>query len=236
MAELLAAARARLADEGASQLSLRAVARDLGMASSAVYRYVPSRDALLTLLIIDAYDAVGEVAETAYATARAAESDAPTAWLEVARAVRRWGLTDRHAYELVYGTPVPRYEAPQDTVRAAQRLWGVIAAVLAQAQTDGALGSTGPAPAPELLRNLVDPRVLEFAGLRSDAPTSDPERTADVARALSLFTSLTGAVSAELFGHFHRVTVDSALAFDVIVAAGAAGVGLLIRGELLGRA
>src|SRR5690606_36222763 len=51
MAELLAAAKARLSVEGAAALSLRAVARDLGMASSAVYRYVDSRDALLTLLI-----------------------------------------------------------------------------------------------------------------------------------------------------------------------------------------
>ena len=67
MSELLAAARARLVSEGSAALSLRAVARDLGMASSAVYRYVPSRDALLTLLIIEAYDAVGQVAEEAAA-------------------------------------------------------------------------------------------------------------------------------------------------------------------------
>src|SRR5690606_10050030 len=63
--DLLAAARVRLATDGAAGLSLRAVARDLGVASSAVYRYVPSRDALLTLLILEAYDAVGAGSERA---------------------------------------------------------------------------------------------------------------------------------------------------------------------------
>lgn len=60
-------ARTQLAAEGASKLSLRAVARELGMASSALYRYFPSRDDLLTALIIDAYDAIGAEAEQAAA-------------------------------------------------------------------------------------------------------------------------------------------------------------------------
>ncbi|MDQ2876974.1 MAG: TetR/AcrR family transcriptional regulator, partial [Actinomycetota bacterium] len=57
-------ARRQLATTGA-QLSLRAVARELGMVSSALYRYFPSRHDLLTALIIDAYDALGEAAEQA---------------------------------------------------------------------------------------------------------------------------------------------------------------------------
>src|SRR6478736_9694910 len=103
MAELLTAARARLVADGAADLSLRAVARDLGMASSAVYRYVESRDALLTLLIIEAYDAVGHVAEEA--AGRPATGPA-AAWLEVARAVRGWALEQPYSFELIYGTPV----------------------------------------------------------------------------------------------------------------------------------
>ena len=47
--------RRQLVDHGAAGLSLRAIARDLGMVSSAVYRYVSSRDELLTLLLVDAY-------------------------------------------------------------------------------------------------------------------------------------------------------------------------------------
>jgi AcrR family transcriptional regulator len=87
MGELLASARERLGTDGAANLSLRAVARDLGVSSSAVYRYVESRDALLTLLIIEAYDAVGEVAERAAAGERAAGSPPAQTWLAVARGV-----------------------------------------------------------------------------------------------------------------------------------------------------
>src|ERR1700733_2396381 len=57
--EIVNAAREQMALEGAGALSLRAVARELGMASSAVYRYFKSRDELLTALIIEAYDALG---------------------------------------------------------------------------------------------------------------------------------------------------------------------------------
>ena len=63
--EITDRARAQLATVGAAGLSLRAVARELGMASSAVYRYFPSRDELLTRLIIDGYDALGAAAEAA---------------------------------------------------------------------------------------------------------------------------------------------------------------------------
>ncbi len=60
-------ARRQLAADGAAKLSLRAVARELGMVSSALYRYFPSRDDLLTALIIDAYDSLGDAAEAAHA-------------------------------------------------------------------------------------------------------------------------------------------------------------------------
>ena len=71
--EIKEAARRRLASDGAPALSLRAVARDVGMVSSAVYRYFPSRDALLTALIVDAYDGLGEAAERAEKAVRRAD-------------------------------------------------------------------------------------------------------------------------------------------------------------------
>src|SRR4051794_38580916 len=156
MAELLAAARARLVTEGAAELSLRAVARDLGMASSAVYRYVESRDALLTLLIIEAYDAVGTVAEAA--VERSAQGPAAT-WLEVARAVRAWALENRYSFELIYGTPVRGYQAPEDTVLPAVRIWGVIVGLLMRAEAEGALTPTGPDFDP---RGRLAPEVFAF--------------------------------------------------------------------------
>ena len=221
MADLLAAARRRLVEDGAQQLSLRAVARDLGLASSAVYRYVPSRDALLTLLVVESYDAVGAAVEDAAARSVAAGHDAARTWLEVARAWRRWALADPHAFELVYGTPVPGYEAPPDTIAAATRVWGVLVDVLVAAHRDGALD---PTAAPFPAAGVCDPAAEAFAAARTpDADLLDPTGPA---RAIALFASVLGAVSAELFGHLHRVAGDRSRAFDVVVATAAAGVGL----------
>src|ERR1700733_12038987 len=122
--EIKVEARRQLATTGA-QLSLRAVARELGMVSSALYRYFPSRDDLLTALIIDAYDAMGEVAETAIA----AGARPRVRWLAACHAIRGWALAHPHEYSLIYGSPVPGYRAPQATVGPASR---------------GAVGGRGP--------------------------------------------------------------------------------------------
>ena len=218
MSELLAAARARLESEGSAALSLRAVARDLGMASSAVYRYVPSRDALLTLLIIEAYDAVGEVAEKAAGSG----GDPAQTGLDVARAVRRWALDQPYSFELIYGTPVRGYRAPDDTVRAAVRLWGVIIGLLMRAAGQGVLAPTGPDFDPA---GRMAPQALATAGWTD--PDEVPDEIARIAvRSATLFTSLVGAISVELFGHLHHVAQDYARFFDVTIATSAAGVGL----------
>lgn len=222
-ADLLRAARERLAAQGAAELSLRAVARDLGVASSAVYRYVDSRDALLTLLIIEAYDAVGEVSEEAAAAARRAGATPAATWLAVARAVRAWALEHRSSYELVYGTPIPGYRAPQDTVASALRVWLVIIGILRDALDDGSLAPTGPDFDPE---GRVTPEVYAVAGFGGGEGPVPPDVQRVAIRSVTLFASLVGAVSAELFGHFRGMTDDLAALFDVTTATAAAGVGL----------
>ena len=112
--EIAEVARRHLASDGAAALSLRAVARELGMASSAVYRYFPSRDDLLTALIIDAYDALGEAAEKA--DAERPRADLLGRWQAACAAVRAWALDHPHEYALVYGSPVPGYAAPEATI------------------------------------------------------------------------------------------------------------------------
>ena len=222
MAELLNAARARLIADGAAELSLRAVARDLGMASSAVYRYVESRDALLTLLIIEAYDAVGVVAEAAVADAHGKQPG--SVWLDVARAVRGWALEHPHSFELIYGTPVRGYQAPQDTVPHAVRIWAVLVGLVMRADAEGTLSPTGPDFDP---RGRVAPQVFAFVGF-SD-PADVPDHVArHAARSVTLFTSLVGAISVELFGHLHNVAGDFARMFDVTIGTAAAGVGLRV--------
>lgn len=230
MAELLVAAKDRLSTEGAAALSLRAVARDLGMASSAVYRYVESRDALLTLLIVEGYDAVGEICESAASTSLDRGESPAQAWLAVARAVRAWAVANPRSFELVYGTPVPGYRAPQDTVASALRLWGVVQAILRRALADGSLRPPGGRFDAS---GLLSGETLAFVGTDLTEPTADLEARGDlenaVARSFTLFSSLVGAISAELYGHLHRVVTDYDRAFDVTIATAAAGVGLFIE-------
>src|SRR5690242_8975213 len=149
--EIKEAARRQLAETGAPQLSLRAVARELGMVSSALYRYFPSRDDLLTALIIDAYEAVGECAESAVAAAPRADSRAR--WRALCNAVRDWARAHPHEYALVYGTPVPGYQAPQDTVEPAARVALVLVAVVRGAPP--AERPPGRIPAGELAEQLT---------------------------------------------------------------------------------
>jgi AcrR family transcriptional regulator len=181
-------ARRQLVTTGA-QLSLRAVARQLGMVSSALYRYFPSRDDLLTALIIDAYDALATAAENADAAAAARPgSSARDRWRACCHAIRGWALDHPHEYALIYGSPVPGYHAPQDTIAHAARVAGVLGALLAGAQQGGG------APGPDLPGQLAAQGELIAAAV---APGVAP---AIAARGLIAWTQLLGMISFELFG------------------------------------
>jgi AcrR family transcriptional regulator len=200
-AEITDAARRQLAEVGAAALSLRAVARELGMASSAVYRYFPSRDELLTRLIIDGYDDLGAAAESA---------DVPDArprerWLAVCRAVREWARAHPYEYALLYGSPVPGYEAPPDTVPAASRVGIVLGRILADAARAGSL----PDAAGERDPGLVSDAAVAVLG--GEHPSLD--ETVRV-RALLAWSALFGTISFELFGHFVGSVQDADRYFD----------------------
>jgi AcrR family transcriptional regulator len=140
--EIADVARRHLASAGAAALSLRAVARELGMASSAVYRYFPSRDDLLTALIVDAYDALGEAAERAEAAAP--RDDLRARWHAGCTAAREWALAHPHEYALLYGSPVPGYAAPETTIAPAARVALVLCRVLADGVAAGTVAVDGP--------------------------------------------------------------------------------------------
>jgi AcrR family transcriptional regulator len=192
--EIKAEARRQLAEVGAPQLSLRAVARQLGMVSSALYRYFPSRDELLTALIIEAYDALGASAEAA------ADPAAPVRerWRAVCHAVRRWALDHPHEYALIYGSPVPGYRAPEATVGPALRVPLVLGALLQESLTAGngaaagAGGSSGPEP--PLPPVLAAQAATVAAAIAPDVPGPVLVRT------LMAWTQLFGMISFELFG------------------------------------
>ena len=133
--EILDAARGYLATDGAPALSLRAIARDLGMASSALYRYFKSRDELLTRLIIDAYDSLGAAAEVREATID--RNDLAGRFTAICEAVRAWALAHPNEYALIYGSPVPGYVAPADTVPPATRVTALLLRIIVDAATAG---------------------------------------------------------------------------------------------------
>jgi len=191
-------ARRQLAAEGAAALSLRAVTRSLGMASSAIYRYFPSRDDLLTALIVDAYDAVGAAAEEADAGCERA--DYGGRWRAVGLAVRTWAIAHPHEYALVYGSPVPGYRAPEDTVGPATRVTLVLARLVDDAARAGVLSTPDDRHAGTPLGEAVLAETRPLAD-RVLPHASDPV----VVRAVIAWTQLFGMISFELFGHFHNV-------------------------------
>lgn len=183
-------ARRQLAAEGPQRLSLRSVARALGMVSSALYRYFPSKDDLLTALIIDAYDSLGAAAERASAAAN--PDDPPARWRATCRAVRRWAKDHPHEYALIYGSPIPGYSAPQDTVVPASRVPLVLVGLVHESWTAGTLTVHDDA-----LPSTVDAQATQLATAIA------PELPAPVlTRAVLAWTQLFGMISFELFGQF----------------------------------
>ncbi|MBD0421226.1 TetR/AcrR family transcriptional regulator [Streptomyces sp. TRM S81-3] len=205
-------ARRQLAEEGAAKLSLRAVARELGMASSALYRYFPSRDDLLTALIIDAYNAIGAAAESAHDAASG--SDPARRWTLVCEAVRAWALAHPHEYALIYGSPVPGYTAPQDTVPPAARVGQVFFGI-----TRDAHRSTGLA-LPELPAGLRPEAERMTADLAPDLPSEA------VTALVAAWAELFGLIGFEVFGQFNRVVEDRETFFRHAADRLARGVGL----------
>lgn len=226
--EIKASARRHLETDGAN-LSLRAVARDMGMVSSALYRYFASRDDLLTALILDAYNALGEAAEAADA-AVTDRSQLRARWLATARGIRGWALRTPAEYALLFGTPVPGYAAPADTITAATRTPVVLIRILADGFASGALTGesalrTGaPASGPDTPAT-ADPASRPHAARFADAVRADlgrarggiaPELPDELMLAgITGWVQLFGMVSFELSGQFNNVIEARAEFFDL---------------------
>jgi AcrR family transcriptional regulator len=161
------------------------------MASSAVYRYFASRDDLLTALIIDAYDSVGAAAQE---SARAGDHE--ERFLAVCHAVRDWALANRHEWALIYGSPVPGYQAPRDTVEPAVRVILQIGAIVRDAALAGEIEPGAP---------ITGRLNEELEVIAEQTAAGTPPQM--VARSLAAWIHLCGAVSAELFGQLNN-TID----------------------------
>jgi AcrR family transcriptional regulator len=192
MRDIVRIGRTQLATEGAAALSLRAVARDLGVVSSAVYRYVASRDDLLTLLVVDGYDELGDAVDAALA--RVARDDFAGRLRAIGRAVRAWALAEPATYALLFGSPVPGYRAPAErTTGPGTRVIARLVEVWEEAWVAGAV-RVDEAP--------VTPRRLsrDLARIRREMGITAPDEL--IARGVLVWAAVFGCVSFEVFGQY----------------------------------
>lgn len=208
LAEIKALALDQLRRGGIGALSLNAVAHEMGMTGPALYRYVASRDDLLTLLITDAYESLGAALETAASQGGSAH----TIYGRVLRTYRRWALDHATEFGLIFGNPIPGYAAPEGgpTVSANLRVM--------QALTDAyaaAWRAAGSSPSPS-----VAPGRPLATQLRRTAGTLAPDLPAEaVAAMVGAWTRVHGLVMLELFGHLRFAVGDTDAFAELEVAA-----------------
>lgn len=132
----------QIGESGAPTLSLRAIARELGITAPAIYNYFPRRDDLVTALIIDAYTSFGD-SQLAARDAVPAE-DVKGRMMAIGIAYRDWALTHPQRYQLIFGTPIPGYEAPVERVMpAGVRSMSALVSVVETLRAAGALRAEG---------------------------------------------------------------------------------------------
>ena len=194
IADIIRLGREHLAVHGAAALSLRAVARDLGVVSSAVYRYVESRDELLTLLLIDGYNQLGDEVDAAVNAVPG--DDFAGQFAALAKAVRAWAIREPASYSLLFGSPVPGYQAPGERTtipgtRVIVRLVGIFDAAYRAGVLNAEVSPAVVIP-PKLAKDLT--------AIRTELNLAAPD--ASLARGVLVWTSLFGAVSFEVFGQY----------------------------------
>jgi AcrR family transcriptional regulator len=189
----------QMAINGSASLSLRAIARELKITAPAIYNYFPSRDDLVTALIVDAYTSL------ANALAASQENDEEShaeCIMASAQAYRNWALAHAEQYSLIFGAPIPNYHAPMEiTSPAAAGSMAVLISIIDAAWRDDALKFDGVySSTPEMIQAWVD--KFDYKG--------DP---AVIHFAIACWAKIHGLVSLEIFGHFTAIpgefSVDS---------------------------
>ncbi|MEU6233467.1 TetR-like C-terminal domain-containing protein [Kitasatospora sp. NPDC047058] len=213
-----ATARQLLVKLGAGGLSLDAVAGEAGLPVAEVAAAFPDRDDLLTALVIDAYNESGAAMEQADQAAREAGATAGARLLAVTRALRAWSFANPGEFTLIYGSPVPGYHAPQDTVPAASRTPGVMAGIVRSALEAGEL--TPPRRVVAGTSLLLPEAVQVFGGV-PEAPFADV-----IERGIVLWSNLIGLLVFQVFSRTHDSVRDESAFFDYAIAVAAESIGL----------
>ncbi|MDH6704003.1 AcrR family transcriptional regulator [Kitasatospora sp. MAA19] len=198
-AEIKGTALELMGSGGPDAITLRAIAREMGMTANAIYGYFATRDDLVTALIADVYTALADAVEAAWS---AAPADDPAAGIRAwAHAFRGWALANSEGFRLIYGDPVPGYRAPEGGAApdAAQRVCVGIAGLAAAAWPQA--GSPGADD--DFTWADFDPGLL--GKVRPAFPGLPP---AGVALALRIWGRLHGLVSLEVYGHLRAQTTS----------------------------
>lgn len=146
LAEIKESALRLLESEGPSGLSIRALARSIDMSPAGLYRYFDGLDALITQLIVDAYNELADAVEAGVATSEPAAEQ----FAAGAIAYRKWCVANRGRFLLLFGTPIPGYAAPEGgpTVDANRRIGAAFFGVAARGWTAGEIDVPGAGAAP----------------------------------------------------------------------------------------
>lgn len=207
----------QMAAEGPAAISLRKIAREMGMTSGALYSYYDTRDDLLTALIADVYQSLADV--LALARDSVSVGDPAGRMMAYARAYRQWAIAHPDEFRLLYGDPAPGYQMPEDGPaadaehRACEVLAGLVVAFKADALPAGA-AEAGAGRADEG-HQWADFRPRFAAGLRESFPGLSAE-TAGLA--LRVWGRMHGLVSLEVYGHLRTQTHDPAKLYDIEMA------------------
>ena len=201
LAAIRAAAATELEEQGAAALSLRSVARRVGLAPSALYRYFPGRDDLLTDLVVTAFEAHADAVEAA-AGRHADPLDAARAGL---LAYRAWAVANPAWFGLLYGAPVPGYAAPERTIGPGTRVGDLLATLV------GALHAAGRLDADALrARASRLDRVTAAELRRLVARRGYPLPVEAFALVLDGFVRVHGLTVMEVFGQLRPLTARAA--------------------------
>jgi AcrR family transcriptional regulator len=203
-AEIKAIALKLMAGGGPDAISLRAIAREMGMTAGAIYSYFPTRDDLITTLIGDVYTSAVQAAESARDTVP--ESDPGGRIMAWAQAMRAWALANPEGFRLIYGDPVPGYQPPEDgpgkaaELRACTGLIGLVAAAWPSARTRQPGGHYDWAD--------FDPGLV--AHVREDFPALPPVA---LAVTLRVWGRMHGLLALEIYGHLRTLIHDPATVY-----------------------
>jgi AcrR family transcriptional regulator len=198
-AEIKRVALDLVAGSGPDAISLRAIAREMGMTANAIYSYFPSRDDLVTALIGDLYTSLVDALETA--AGAEPESDPARRLLAWADSFRAWALAHPSGFRLLAGDPVPGYRAPEGgpAPEAERRFCAGLTAIVAAAWPDA--GPRQPDDAYDW--SEFDGDLVATARQRS--PDLPP---AGLALALRIWARMHGLVSLEIYGRLGTKTSD----------------------------